>query len=151
MAHEQVPVMRNVTLVNNTVTGGIILSGWGSRSNPASLVVANNVVYGQSIRNRPAAAIFAANLEYTSATAGIFINPSARNYWPAVASPLLGAAHPDYTPLRDFNGAVRSSPSEIGAYATGGLAANPGWRIVSGFKVVATDAPPNAPKNLLVR
>lgn len=133
-SHTQVPVMRNVTIVNNTVIGSMPLRGWGSGNDPASLIVANNVLYGGSITNKPGAATYSSNLEYSSGTNGIFADPDNRDYWPPTGSPLIGAANATYAPASDFNATARQAPFDVGAYQTNGLTSNPGWPIAAGFK-----------------
>ena len=133
-SHTQVPVMRNVTIVNNTIIGGVHLRGWGGSSNPTSLTVANNVLYGGAITNQPGTATYSSNLQYSTGASGIFMNPDTRDYWPAIGSPLIGAANATYVPNTDFNEAIRQSPFDVGAYETDGIASNPGWSIQDGFK-----------------
>ena len=146
-SHVQVPVMRNVTIVNNTVIGSMPLRGWGVGNIPGSLSVANNVLYGGSITNQPSAATYSSNRQYSSGTSGIFVDPDNRDYWPAPESPLIGAADAAQTPSTDFNGTIRQAPFDVGAYESDGLASNPGWSIQAGFKVggnadVVTPSPP---------
>jgi len=133
-SHAQVPIMRNVTIVNNSIIGSMPLRGWGSSSNPATLIVANNVLYGGSITNKPTAAIFASNLEYSAGTSGIFVDPDNQDFWPAPGSPLIGAADAAYAANADFNNTIRQSPFDVGAYETDGRTTNPGWSIQRGFK-----------------
>jgi hypothetical protein len=152
-SHAQVPIMRNVVLANNTVIGTMQLGGWGSGSDPSSFVVANNVVYGGSISNQPSGAIFSGNLAYGAGTTGIFVDPVNRDFWPAAASPLLGAADATYAPSLDFNGTPRVGPFDVGAYETEGLLSNPGWPIQEGFKSTGDPddtTPPAAPTGLSV-
>jgi hypothetical protein len=146
-SHEQVPVMRNVTIVNNTVIGSMPLRGWGGSSNPATLSVANNVIYGGSITNQPSTATLSSNQQYGPGTSSIFADPDNRDYWPAPASPLIDAADSAYTPSEDFNGTIRQAPFDVGAYESDGVPSNPGWSIQAGFKVsgstdVVAPAPP---------
>ena len=133
-SHGQVPIMRNVTITNNTVMGSMPLRGWGGGNNSASLTVANNVVYGGSITNEPGGAILSSNLEYSSGTNGILVDPGNRDFWPAPGSPLIGAADVSHAPSADFNGTIRQTPFDVGAYESDGLASNPGWSIQTGFK-----------------
>jgi hypothetical protein len=152
-SHAQVPVMRNVTIVNNTVIGSVALRGWGSGSSPASLTVANNVVYGGSITNQSGAATYSSNLEISSGTGGVFVDPDNRDFWPAPGSPLIGAADAAHTPGNDFNGTSRQAPFDVGAYETAGLADNPGWPIQAGFKGIGDRdvIVPSAPTDLTVQ
>jgi hypothetical protein len=64
--------------------------------------------------------------------------------WPAAGSVLLGKGSDAHAPAFDFNGASRTSPFDAGAYEAEGLASNPGWKIVAGFK----DAPATPPDTL---
>lgn len=152
-SHSQVPVQRNVTIVNNTVIGGMPLRGWGASSQASSLTVANNALYGGSISNKPAAAILSSNLQYSSGTPGIFVDVNNRDLWPALGSPLLGAADAAFVPAVDFNGTNRQAPFDVGAYETDGLANNPGWLIQAGFKDSAPrdSIAPRPPTNLNVQ
>jgi len=134
-SHSQVPVMRNVTIVNNTVIGSIPLRGWGGGSIQASLTVANNVIYGGSITNQPGAAIYSSNLQYSPGISGIFVDADNRDFWPALGSPLIGAADAAHMPGNDFNGTKRQAPFDVGAYESDGLNGNPGWTIEEGFKI----------------
>jgi len=133
-SHGQVPVMRNVTIVNNTVIGSMPLRGWGGGDSPASLTVANNVLYGGLITNQPSAATVSSNLQYSSGTNGIFVDPDNRDFWPLPQSPLIGAGNPAYTPSKDFNGTSRQAPFDVGAYESDGLDSNLGWAIQASFK-----------------
>lgn len=151
--HEQVPVMRNVTIVHNTVIGSMPLRGWGGGAIPASLRVANNVLYGGSITNQPSAATFSSNLQYGLGTSGIFVAPDNRDFWPAPGSPLIGAADEAYALTKDFNGTSRQDPFDVGAYETESFRSNPGWPVQDSFKVrgSAGDAtPPSPPTGLTV-
>jgi hypothetical protein len=152
-SHAQVPVMRNVTIVNNTVIGSMPLRGWGGSNIPASLSVANNVLYGGSISNQPGAATYSSNLQYSSGTSGIFIDPNNRDFWPAPGSPLIGAADATHTPGKDFNGTNRQAPFDVGAYESDGLASNPGWAIQASFKGVGDRdvVAPAAPTELIAQ
>jgi hypothetical protein len=151
-SHGQVPIMRNVTIVNNTVIGSMPLRGWGGGSNPASLSVANNVLYGGSITNQPGGATYSSNLQYSSGTSGIFVDPADRDFWPAPGSPLIGAADAAHTPGKDFNGTSRQAPFDVGAYESDGLISNPGWPIQESFKAAgdADFVAPRPPTDLVV-
>jgi len=152
--HAQVPTMRNVTIVNNTIYGGpecVVLS-WSSASN---MTFANNAVYcpsgtavsgsgltrtGITIRNNyVTGALSGGSVDNStffnggSATSA-FVNPAGMNLWPAVGSVLRGTANSSFAPSNDFNGTTRTSPYDVGAYETEGLSTNPGWTIQPGFK-----------------
>lgn len=46
---------------------------------------------------------------------------------------------------RFFSGErTRQSPFDVGAYETDGLASNPGWKVVAGFKQKSGSAPKSA-------
>jgi len=149
-SHTQVPTQRNVTIVNNTIIGDVRLRGWGGNSDPASMVVANNAVYGGSIRDEPGAATYADNQEYGNGTAGIFVDPDNRDYWPAPGSPLIGAGNSLHAAPLDFNGSSRAAPVDVGAYESDGLAANPGWPPQPGLKgdIEQDRVPPQPPTDV---
>lgn len=150
--HVQVPVQRNVTIVNNTVVGNMPLRGWGSSSDVSTLRVANNAIYGGSISNQPSGAVYSTNLQFAAGTPDVFVDVDGRDLWPATGSPLIEAADGTFAPTLDFNGDDRVSPYDVGAYESDGLAANPGWRIQSGFKDAgaADTIRPNPPTNVTV-
>ena len=153
-SHEQVPVMRNVTIVNNTVRGSMPLRGWTGGNIPASLSVANNVLYGGSITNQPSAATFSSNRQYSFGTGGIFVDPDNWDFWPASGSPLIGAADAAYAPNKDFNGMSRQGPFDVGAYETESLMSNPGWPIQDSFKDSGSEkdvTPPLSPTGLNIK
>jgi hypothetical protein len=82
---------------------------------------------------------------------GAFVNPLGLDFWPSVASVLRNNADASYAPGLDFNERSRSSPYDVGAYETDGVAANPGWKIIAGPKLAASQtAAPAAPRNLRV-
>jgi hypothetical protein len=62
-----------------------------------------------------------------------FVDPVRMDVWPRPGSPLIGHADRALAPALDFNERARTSPVDVGAYETGGLAKNPGWRIEPGF------------------
>lgn len=153
--HAAVPVMENVTAVNNTLydnDDGVYIR-WGSASN---MGLANNAIYSAGKRAvnsdsviSPASAAVRSNYveggmggeavddvkfldggPYSSA----FVNASGNDFWPKSNSPLRNNANASYSPVYDFNGTSRTSPFDVGAYETQGLAENPGWKITEGFK-----------------
>lgn len=151
-SHVQVPVMKNITAINNTLYGNStgIRVRWGG----TNMVLANNAIYspgatainsGGSIN---AAAIVRNNyIEGTSSPAidnarflnggtssAAFTNAATRNFWPTATSILLGKADPALAPSIDFNGSKRAAPFDVGTYQRNGLASNPGWAITTGFK-----------------
>lgn len=48
--------------------------------------------------------------------AEVFLDPAAHDYRPKPDAALIGRADPDLAPPRDFRGAVRQPPFEVGAY-----------------------------------
>ena len=152
-SHVQVPTMRNVQIVNNTVIGSMPLQGWGGGSNPASLIVANNVIYGGSISNQPGAATFSSNKQFSAGTIGVFNSPGTQDYWPSTGSQLIGTADAAYVPGLDFNGNLRQAPYDVGAYETDNLASNPGWIVQDGFKSTNSSdtIAPSPPTGLMVQ
>ena len=144
-SHVQVPVMRNVSIINNTVIGSMPLRGWGSGAQ--SLVVANNLVIGGGITNAPGNATYSANLQYSAGTQGVLADVAGGNYWPASGSPVLGAADSGFAPATDFNSTVRTTAFDVGAYEVEGAGSNPGWQIQSGIKDISTNADTIAPMN----
>jgi hypothetical protein len=83
-------------------------------------------------------------------SASAFSDPAGNDFWPKAGSPLLGTASANYSALYDFNGTLRTSPYDVGAYEKEGLASNPGWKVQAGFRPAgATDVtPPAAPADL---
>jgi MYXO-CTERM domain-containing protein len=159
--HEQVAEIRNVTAVNNTLfdnDDGIYVR-WGG----TNMILANNAVYspGKNAVNsgsgvNPTSGTVAANYVEGNMTgdaldgarfvaggaaAAALANPGGRDFWPAAGSPLIGAAAAAQAPAVDFNGTARTSPMDVGAYETNGVAGNPGWAIAQGFKGGATPCP----------
>jgi len=152
--HIQVPGMRNVTIVNNTLYGHrqCVSLAWDGAT---SMVLANNALYcpgtsameasglgGPSITveanyvegTLTGAMLDPARLVDGGSAASAFVDPARMDVWPRPGSPLIGHADRAPAPAVDFNGRARTPPVDVGAYETGGLAANPGWRIVPGFK-----------------
>jgi hypothetical protein len=152
--HGAVPRMKNVTIVNNTIYGGPICLyvRWASA---VKMVLANNAAYcagttavdGEGLTG--ATATVKSNY-VTGGLAGVsidgkrfvaggaptaaFTNPGRLDFWPRPRSILIGKGDRAATPALDFNGRARTSPFDVGAYETDGLAANPGWKISPGFK-----------------
>lgn len=170
-AHEQVASMKNVTIVNNTISGHpeCVSIAWNNASN---MIFANNAVYcGQDTavnasglqngavtvkENYVEGALSGASIDnnrfYSGGTsASAFSNPGSMDFWPGQSSILRGNANAIFAPSVDFNGTIRTQPHDVGAYATRGLASNPGWNITSGFKTSSTSGdsmPPSAPTGL---
>jgi hypothetical protein len=151
--HAQVPSVRNVSIVNNTIAGHdrCLSIGWSGASNA---VLANNAVYcsnatavsgsfagtGVTLRtNYVEGTVSGAQVDGNAFVAGggasvAFNDPANMDYWPTGNSILLGKADAAYVPARDFNDTLRTTTYDVGAYETEGLASNPGWRVVAGFK-----------------
>jgi len=152
--HVQVPWMRNVTIVNNTLYGHrqCVSLQWDGATN---MILANNALYcpGTSAMeasglgrrsitvraNYVEGTLTGAMLDPTrlldgGAAPSAFVDPARMDVWPRPGSPLVGHADHALAPALDFNGRARTPPVDVGAYETDGLAANPGWRIVPGFK-----------------
>jgi len=152
--HVQVPWMRNVAIVNNTLYGHrqCVSLQWDGATN---MMLANNALYcpGTSAMEarglgRRSITVRANYVEGTltgtmldptrlldgGAAPSAFVDPARMDVWPRPGSPLVGHADHALAPALDFNGRARTPPVDVGAYETDGLAANPGWRIVPGFK-----------------
>jgi len=143
--------MKNITAVNNTLyknDDGIHMR-WDSSA--VNMILANNAIYSpnkNALNLSGSVGTFTANyvegksdraLDDMAFIAGgssltAFVDPAHNDFWPQIGSPLLGRANRDYTPSADFNANARTSPYDVGAYETEGLAFNPGWRITAGFK-----------------
>src|SRR5262249_44752851 len=151
----KVSKIKNVTAVNNTLyqnDDGIYMRWDSSASN---MILANNAIYSptkNALNLSGSVGTFARNYVEgksdraldgmvfiaggSSATA--FVDSANNDFWPRIGSPLIGNANGVYTPSADFNAHSRTSPYDVGAYETDGLASNPGWRIVAGFKELAS-------------
>jgi hypothetical protein len=152
--HIQVPQMRNVTIVNNTLFGhGQCLSiQWDAATD---MILANNAVYcpgtvaveasglaGRSITVRSnyvegtltGAMLDPGSLLDGGPAAQAFSDPAYMDVWPRPGSPLIGHGNPAFAPASDFNGCARTPPVDVGAYEADGLSSNPGWRIEPGFR-----------------
>ena len=67
--------------------------------------------------------------------ANAFSSADPLDVWPRPKSVLIGAGVARLAPRSDFNNARRGNKSvDVGAYETGNLIANPGWKIMSGPK-----------------
>jgi hypothetical protein len=162
--HAQVASMRNVTIANNTLYNcdeGLYIR-WGG----SNMTLANNAVYcpGQAalssgygingtirsnyIEGSIDVAIDGVRFLSGGSSSNAFVNPAGDDFWPKPGSILIGNADPSSVPPNDFNSRTRTSFFDVGAYETDGLAANPGWRIVQGFK--PNPAAPAAPASLRI-
>jgi hypothetical protein len=171
--HAQVPQLRNVTIVNNTVYGhsNCLFVRWSGGSN---MTLANNALYcpGMTAVNRTGltgatiavgsnyveggmsgAAIDGSRFVTGGSSASVFTSPAQLDFWPPPASILIGRADASFAAALDFNERVRMSPFDVGAYETDGLATNPGWKVGPGFKQrsPADFLLPLAPSNLRVQ
>lgn len=153
-AHEQVATMKNVTIVNNTISGHpeCVSIAWNNASN---MIFANNAIYcgkndavnatglqngsvtvkANYVEGALSGAFIDLDRFYSGGTrAAAFVSPGSMDFWPAPSSVLRGKADAIFAPSLDFNGTARTQPHDVGAYESRGLANNPGWRIVPGFK-----------------
>lgn len=169
--HVQVPQMRNVSIVNNTIYGHsseCLFIRWSGATN---MTVANNAVYcggstavnaagvtGSTITiksnyvegSMSGASIDSATFFSGGTAATVFNGPAQLDFWPRVGSVLIGKADVGFVPPLDFNEHARVSPFDVGGYETDGLATNPGWKVGPGFKQLgaADTLPPRTPTNL---
>jgi parallel beta-helix repeat protein len=174
-SHAQVPVMKDLTIANNTLfnnNDGLYIR-WGSGSN---ITLANNAVYspGKSAVNANSGLggagisiisnyveggsnISIDNIKFFSggSSAGVFADAANKNLWPKPGSILIGKGATSPAPSIDFNESPRIQPYDIGAYETDGRSSNPGWNVGPGFKT-STGIPrdtilPKAPTSLRVQ
>ncbi len=170
--HDVVGQMKNLTIVNNTVVGQqeCLFLRWNSVQN---MILANNALYcgggsamdgtglsGATITIRAnyiegvlaGAAIDGTKFLDGGSAAAAFIDHVNKDVWPRSGSILIGKSNVGFAPSGDFNNRIRQSPIDIGAYETDGLAANPGWKIIPGFKPTGMGdlQPPAAPSNLRI-
>jgi hypothetical protein len=152
--HRQVPRIRRVSIVNNTLYGHrqCLSVLW---QNAREMVLANNAMYcpgGGAVDGRglngPSVTVRANLVEGTMVGAAldgvrflaggradeVFGDPATDDFWPRPRKALIGAGVAELAPEVDFNGMRRTRPIDVGAYQSGGRPTNPGWRIVSGFK-----------------
>jgi parallel beta-helix repeat protein len=142
--HVQVPVLKNITAVNNTLYGNAtgVRVRWGG----VNMVLANNAIYSPGasainsgggistttiVRNNYIEGASTSTIDnarfFNGGTASaVFTNPATRNFWLPANSILLGKADATLTPGIDFNGSQRVAPFDVGAYQRNGLASNPG-------------------------
>ena len=165
--HDQVPQMKNITAVNNTLyknDDGVFMR-WGSSA--TNMILANNAIYSASknaLNLSGSVGTFTANyvegksdrtLDGVAFIAGgsssaAFVDPANNDFWPQIGSRLIGLANGAYIPPVDFNTNSRTSPYDVGAYETDGLAFNPGWRITAGFKELAPPAADTIPPTIRI-
>jgi Right handed beta helix region len=161
--HAQVPVLKNITAVNNTLFGNAtgVRVRWGG----SNMVLANNAVYSPGgnaidsgggigttaiVRNNyiegtSTSTIDNARFFNGGSSSTVFTNAAARNFWPLSNSILLGKADAALAPANDFNASKRAAPFDVGAYQRNGLASNPGWAITTGFKGTVAPGPGTGP------
>lgn len=168
--HAQVSQMKNVTAVNNTLynnTDGVYVR-WGG----TNMTLANNAIYspGKTAVNSSSGVQGTVRSNYVEggmngdqidslkffsggSYSAAFVDASGMNFWPNLSSSLIGSANASFVPGLDFNETTRTAPYDVGAYETEGLAINPGWQIVLGFKAPRSQSivPPTAPANLQVQ
>ncbi len=149
--HAALRQVRNVRILHNTIYDapvGVRLRWAGA----ANVLIANNVIVcpggaalagpsgGATLRRnvvvggRPGMASDGLVAMDEKDVARIFVSAPRMDFWPGTGGPLIGAAHLSATPELDFNGRQRTIPADIGAYQSGGLPQNPGWRVHPGFK-----------------
>jgi hypothetical protein len=170
--HVQVPAIRNLTIVNNTLynNGEGIYIRW-TDGEVANMTLANNAIYspGKTAVNSgsglPRTGI-TAGANYVEGSTGVdtidnaaffsggssldtFVDAPHDNFWPSASSRLKGNAIPSLSPANDFNEVSRTSPYDVGAYESEIYSENPGWKISSGFKAEA--ARPQPPTDLRVQ
>ena len=168
--HAQVPQMRNVTIVNNTIYGHseCVFVRWTGANN---MVLANNAIYCPAATAVNASGITGSTIAIRSnyiegalsgatvdssrffsggSSGSVFTSPAQLDFWPRSGSILIGKADAGFTPTLDFNERRRMSPFDVGGYETDGLATNPGWKVGPGFKQTGTvdSVPPLSPTNL---
>jgi parallel beta-helix repeat protein len=171
-SHVQVSQRKNITAVNNTLYNND--DGIYYRWSGSNLILANNAIYspGKTAIDSSGAisstggAVAANYVEGAMSgdvvgggrflnggtSASAFVNPAGNDFWLKTGSPLIGAANASYVPGTDFNGTTRTSPFDVGAYATNGQATNPGWKIGPGLKQIGSPIMlPAAPTNLRVQ
>jgi hypothetical protein len=158
----------NLSFVHNTIIGGspcLRLNNW---SNKPGLVLANNAVYcgsGYAIAGVSGVTV-AGNVlvpstsllppsGYTTgrSTALDFADAAGRDAYPTPDSRVVDAGASAQVTAADFNWTSRSGIPEAGAY-TLTTPANPGWRVIPGFKPLGQPGdgiPPAAPFNLRVQ
>lgn len=152
--HAQVGVMKDVSIVNNTIYGHgkCLYVRWATAANMA---LANNAVYCPGASAVDAGGLTGASISVSSnfvqgslsgatvdgfqfldgGSAGdVFAAPQAMDLWPQAGAPLVEAADPTHAPPLDFNATPRSSPFDVGAYERDGQTTNPGWQVGPGFK-----------------
>ncbi|HKW94430.1 MAG TPA: right-handed parallel beta-helix repeat-containing protein [Methylomirabilota bacterium] len=153
--HRQVPNIRNVSIVNNTIHGHsecLNIRWLGAQH----MILANNAVYcprttavdasgldepGVTVAEnlvegdlRGPVALDGVGLRSGGQARAAFRNPGTMDYWPRPGGPLLGVGLREFTPPLDFNGTRRVGRPDVGAYQAGGVPMNPGWHPRNSFK-----------------
>jgi Bacterial Ig domain len=121
----------NMVLANNAVySPGKTAVNAGGSFGAGATVIANYVQGGTSI------ALDNTRLFDGGSAGAAFVNASSKDFWPRTGSILLDHGVAAHAPANDFNSTPRTAPFDVGAYEALGLTANPGWRVVEGFKAV---------------
>lgn len=170
--HVQVPQMRNVTLVNNSLYGHTqcLYIRW---SGATTMILANNAFYCPGRTAVDASGLTESTVTVRSnylegnlsggtidnsrffaggSATSAFVNPTGFDLWPSPTSVLIGRADANHVPTLDFNEATRAVPYDVGAYETEGLPTNPGWKVGPGFKPTREQmgTPPATPTDVRV-
>jgi hypothetical protein len=158
------------TIIGNASDGCLVLRNWSGQAN---MVLANNASYcqgGQAINfvGGSSGVNVSANV-VVGGVSGVsngtlngqslsqdFIDAPGRNLWPTAVSSMASVADTLFSTTHDFNGTLRSSPLDVGAYEVESFTGNPGWLIQPGFKppppsVVIDTTPPAPPTGLQVQ
>jgi len=159
--HAQVPVLQNTVIVNNTIYGHQSEGLYIRWSGAPGMVLANNAIYnpggvaideqglfdpgvvtGTNYVEGSGVPIDGVSFVAGGAASLAFADPAQLDFWPQPGSPLAGSADPAFAPADDFNGTLRTSPSDVGAYQSRGLALNPGWPLAGELKALDGTTPP---------
>jgi hypothetical protein len=132
----------NVEIYNNTFYdfNSVTLSSWSAARN---CVFANNAAFrtatGNVVSLSGTGDIYgnvgsAAQAGFTQINAGdAFMEPDSADFYPKTGSALINSASGTHKAARDFNGTLRDTQPDVGAYERTG-STNPGWDITAGFK-----------------
>jgi hypothetical protein len=145
----------DATIVHNTVVGAgnacMRTTSWSGQLNN---VIANNAFYCENgasmdINGGAPEATITNNVVLGSGGVGSTDGTSVAadlgdTYYPPSTSALVNAGSPAYAADDDFNGTVRDTMPDVGAYERTS-ASNPGWTIVEGFKDTSGVLEPDQP------